>query len=224
MTSINEQIRLTVEEYLEMERQSPERHEYLDGYVFAKGGEIPTFGANSTNHGTICTNLISEVRVQLKGSPCQGWAKDCKVRSGPAAEPGGRSGIYSYPDLVIFCGEPIFHDQHRDVLTNPVVIIEVLSPSTEAFDRGEKFTRLRNWNPSLKDYLLVSQVAPMIEHFTRRDDGSWLYRAAENITASLTIESIGCRLQLGEIYDRIVFPTEPDPDQAAAAESEVTPN
>ena len=210
MTSINEKIRFTVEEYLEMERQSPERHEYLDGFVYAMAGESP-------NHGTISTNLISEVRVQLKGSPCQGWAKDCKVRSGPAAEPGGRSGIYSYPDLVVFCGEPIFHDQHRDVLTNPVVIIEVLSPSTEAFDRGEKFTRLRNWNPSLQDYLLVSQVAPLVEHFTRRDDGSWLYRAAEDITASLTIESIGCRLQLGEIYDRIVFPTEPENEQAATA-------
>ncbi len=216
MTSINKKIRLTVEEYLEMERQSPERHEYLDGFVYAMAGESP-------NHGTISTNLISEVRVQLKGSPCQGWAKDCKVRSGPAAEPGGRSGIYSYPDLVVFCGEPIFHDQHRDVLTNPVVIIEVLSPSTEAFDRGEKFTRLRNWNPSLKDYLLVSQVAPLVEHFVRRDDGSWLYRAAEDITASLTIESIGCRLHLGEIYDRIVFPTEPDPAQAGVAESEATP-
>lgn len=211
-----EQIRFTVEEYLEMERQSPERHEYLDGFVYAMAGESP-------NHGTISTNLISEVRVQIKGSPCQGWAKDCKVRSGPAAEPGGRSGIYSYPDLVVFCGEPIFQDQHRDVLTNPVVIIEVLSPSTEAFDRGEKFTRLRNWNPSLQDYLLVSQVAPLVEHFTRRDDGSWLYRAAEDITASLTIESIGCRLQLGEIYDRIVFPTEPENEQAAAAESEVSP-
>jgi Uma2 family endonuclease len=95
MTSINEQIRFTVEEYLEMERQSPERHEYLDGFVYAMAGESP-------NHGTISINLISEVRLQLKGSPCQGWAKDCKVRSGPAAEPGGRSGIYSYPDLVIF--------------------------------------------------------------------------------------------------------------------------
>ncbi len=216
MTSINEQIRLSIEEYLEMERQSPERHEYLDGFVYAMAGESP-------NHGTISMNLSIYIGQQLIGSDCQGWAKDCKVRSGPAAEPGGRSGIYSYPDLVIFCGEPVFHDQHRDVLTNTVVIIEVLSPSTEAFDRGEKFTRLRNWNPSLKDYLLVSQVAPLVEHFTRRDDGSWLYRTAEDITASLTIESIGCRLQLGEIYDRIVFPTEPDPEQAAAAESDASP-
>ena len=91
------------------------------------------------------------------------------------------------------------------MLTNPVVIIEVLSPSTEAFDRGEKFARLRNWNPSLKDYLLVAQTAPRIEHFTRLDDGSWLYRSAEDLAASLTIASIGCTLQLAEIYDRIVF-------------------
>lgn len=207
---------LTVEDYLEQERRSPERHEYIDGFIYAVAGESP-------DHGTICTNLTSEVRMQLKGSACQGWAKDSKVRSGPAAEPGARSGIFSYPDLVVFCGEPTFHDQHRDVLTNPVVIIEVLSPSTEAFDRGEKFARLRNWNPSLKDYLLVAQTAPRIEHFTRLDDGSWLYRSAEDLAASLTIASIGCTLQLAEIYDRIVFSTEPDAgEHDAAAPEEAT--
>ena len=197
-----DKIVFTVEDYLEQERRSPERHEYIDGFVYAMAGESP-------DHGTICTNLTSEVRMQLKGSPCQGWAKDCKVRSGPAAEPRERSGIFSCPDLVVFCGVPDFHDQHRDVLTNPVVIIEVLSPSTEAFDRGEKFARLRKWNPSLKDYLLVAQTAPRIEHFPRRDDGSWLYRTSDDLTASLTIESIGCTLKLAEVYDRIVFSNEP---------------
>ncbi|MFN6203153.1 MAG: Uma2 family endonuclease [Acidobacteriota bacterium] len=206
---------LTVADYLDQERRSPERHEYVDGFIYAMAGESP-------DHGTICMNIYISVGRQLVGSPCQGWAKDCKVRSGPAAEPGARSGLFSYPDLVVFCGEPAFHDQHRDVLTNPVVIVEVLSPSTEAFDRGEKFARLRNWNPSLKDYLLVAQTSPRIEQFTRRDDGSWLFRSVEDLTASLTIESIGCTLQLAEIYDRIVFSAEPVADESTVAPEETT--
>ncbi len=202
MALAKEKIALTVEEYLASERASVERHEYLDGLVYAMAGESPT-------HGTICTNLISEVRVQLKGTPCQAWSKDCKVRSGPVLDPRDRKGLFSYPDLVVFCGEPSFHDAHRDVLTNPVVIIEVLSPSTEVFDRGEKFARLRNWNPSLLDYLLVSQSSPLVEQFTRREDGSWLYRFGEDLSASLPIESIGCTLRLAEAYDRIDFSPSP---------------
>ena len=213
MALAKEKIALTVEEYLASERASVERHEYLDGLVYAMAGESPT-------HGTICTNLISEVRVQLKGTPCQAWSKDCKVRSGPVLDPRDRKGLFSYPDLVVFCGEPSFHDVHRDVLTNPVVIIEVLSPSTEVFDRGEKFARLRNWNPSLLDYLLVSQSYPLVEQFTRREDGSWLYRFGEDLTASLPIESIGCTLHLAEVYDRIVFPLPTLPEEVATLEGD----
>ena len=202
-----EKIALTVEEYLAAERVADERHEYLDGSVYAMAGESPT-------HGTICTNLIGELRVQLKGTPCQAWSKDCKVRSGPVLDPRGQKGLFSYPDLVVFCGEPSFHDSHRDVLTNPVVLIEVLSPSTEVFDRGEKFARLRNWNPTLQDYLLVSQAYPLVEQFTRREDGSWLYRFGEDLTASLSIESIGCTLRLAEVYDRIDFSLPPIEEEA----------
>ncbi|MGA1367618.1 MAG: Uma2 family endonuclease [Blastocatellia bacterium] len=215
MALAKEKIALTVEEYLASERASVERHEYLDGLVYAMAGESPT-------HGTICTNLISEVRVQLKGTPCQAWSKDCKVRSGPVLDPRDRKGLFSYPDLVVFCGEPSFHDAHRDVLTNPVVIIEVLSPSTEVFDRGEKFARLRNWNPSLLDYLLVSQSSPLVEQFTRREDGSWLYRFGEDLSASLSIESIGCTLRLAEVYDRIVFPLPTLPEEVVTLEGDTT--
>ncbi|MFZ4626937.1 MAG: Uma2 family endonuclease [Blastocatellia bacterium] len=215
MALAKEKIALTVEEYLASERASVERHEYLDGLVYAMAGESPT-------HGTICTNLISEVRVQLKGTPCQAWSKDCKVRSGPVLDPRDRKGLFSYPDLVVFCGEPSFHDAHRDVLTNPVVIIEVLSPSTEVFDRGEKFARLRTWNPSLLDYLLVSQSSPFVEQFTRREDGSWLYRFGEDLSASLSIESIGCTLHLAEVYDRIVFPLPTLPEEVVTLEGDTT--
>ncbi len=196
------QIRFTIEEYLAQERRSEERHEYLDGVIYAMGGESP-------EHGTICTNLVSEVRNQLKGSRCQAWSKDFKVLSGPTPQPGGSyKGLYSYPDLVVFCGTAEFHDQHRDVLINPAVVIEVLSPATEAFDRGEKFLRYQTWNPTLTDYLLVSQARPVIEHFSRQQDGGWSYHVCQDVTGSLTIESIGCTMSLVEVYDRISFQAE----------------
>jgi Uma2 family endonuclease len=108
------------------------------------------------------------------------------------------------------CGEPLFHDAYRDVLLNPRVILEVLSPSTEALDRGLKFLRYQTWNPTLSDYVLVSQEAPIIEHFIRRDDGSWSYYVYQGLEQQVSIASVGCTLRLADIYDRIVFPPEPD--------------
>ena len=129
------QPRHRVEEYLELERKSEERHEFLDGFIYAMAGESP-------EHGIACVNLVGQLHPQLRGKPCQIFSKDMKVRSGPI--PRGRyakKGLFSYPDLLVVCGELEFHDKHRDVLLNPTVIIEVLSPTTEAFDRGEKFWR-----------------------------------------------------------------------------------
>lgn len=146
----------TVEEYLALERQSEERHEYLDGMIYATAGESP-------ERGIVCVNLVSQLHPQLRTTPCLLLSKDMKVRSGPI--PRGRhsrKGLFSYPDLLVVCGEMEFHDKHRDVLLNPTVVIEVLSPTTEAFDRGEKFWRYRTYLSSLTDYLMVSQSMPMI--------------------------------------------------------------
>ena len=135
----------TVEHYLALERATEERHEYLDGQLYAMAGESP-------EHGTICTNLTMLIASQLRGTPCQAWAKDTKVRSGPTPHPRRPArGMFSYPDVVVVCGEPRCHAQYRDVLLNPVVLIEVVSPTTEAFDRGDKFFRCRTWLPSLSD-------------------------------------------------------------------------
>ncbi len=192
----------TIEEYLAMERESEERHTYLDGYIFKMAGESP-------QHGTICSNLTATLVIQLRGTPCQVWSKDTKVRSGPAPiRPRDRKGLFSYPDLLVVCGEPEFHDSHRDVLINPKVVIEVLSASTEAFDSGEKFRRYHAWNPSLTDYLLVAQSSPVITHLARQVDGNWSYYTYEGLEESLRIESINCALQLAEVYDRIEFPEE----------------
>ena len=190
----------TIEEYLALERASEERHEYLDGQIYAMAGESP-------EHGDICANLVITIGSQLRGSPCRVWTKDTKVRSGPLPKQRRAfKGLFSYPDLVIVCGEPQFHDQYRDVLLNPTVIIEVLSPHTEAFDRGEKFRRYRMFNPSLSDYVVVAQDQPLIEHFVRHEHDQWLLTASvSNISGSVYLAAIQCTLQLSEVYDRLVF-------------------
>lgn len=194
----------TIEEYLAMERESEERHEYIDGLVYAMAGESPA-------HGDICVNLIREISTQLRGTPCRVWTKDAKVLSGPAIK-SSRSlkGMFSYPDLVVVCGEPKFLDKRRDVLLNPQVIIEVLSPSTELFDRGDKFRRYLRYNPTLTDYVLVSQSLPAIDHYRRLPSGEWAYTTADDLEGSLNISAIDCVLRLSEVYDRVTFPEEID--------------
>jgi Uma2 family endonuclease len=122
----------TEDEYLALERASDERREYLDGQIYLMAGE-------SEAHGIICTNLTAEIANQLKGTPCRAFSKDTKVRSGPIPKTRyAAEGLYSFPDLVVVCDKAQYLDEHKDVLINPRVIIEVLSPSTEAFDRTEK--------------------------------------------------------------------------------------
>ena len=162
------------------------------------------------DHGRICTNISGQLYVQLRGKPCEVFSKDMKVRSGP--EPKSRyeiRGLYSYPDLIVVSDEPRFHDEYRDVLLNPIVIVEILSQSTEAFDRGEKWERYQTWLPSLLEYILVSQTKLQIEHFIRRSNGEWLYSLQRGLDGNLELASVGCTLALGDIYDRIVFPPEP---------------
>jgi Uma2 family endonuclease len=191
----------SVEEYLTLERGSEERHEYLDGQIYAMAGE-------SEEHGDICVNIVRELSSQLRGRPCRVWTKDVKVRSGPTPKPYQTTkGLFSYPDVVV-CGEREYHDQHRDVLLNPAVIIEVLSPSTEAFDRGEKFRRYRTYLDALTDYVLVSQAMPLVEHYRRQPNNEWVLSAVSELEGTLQLASIGCSLRLAEVYDRVTFPAE----------------
>jgi Uma2 family endonuclease len=190
----------TEDEYLAVERASQERREYLDGQIYLMAGE-------SEEHGTICTNLTLEVASQLKGTLCRAFSKDTKVRSGPIPKTRySAEAFYSFPDLVVVCGERQYLDEHRDVLVNPRVIIEVLSPSTEAFDRGEKFARYREHLDSLTDYVVVAQSMPLIEHFARQPNGEWVIAAtARDLSETVRLNSIFCTLRLSEVYDRIVF-------------------
>jgi Uma2 family endonuclease len=201
MATPQSRIYFTEEEYLAIERSSEERHEYINGRIFAMAGE-------SDQHGEICVNLIGHLFAQLSGKPCRARAQNTKVRSGPEPKSSQNpEGFYSYPDVLVVCGERKFHDEYQDVLLNPNVIIEVLSKSTEAFDRGEKFIRYRTWLLALSDYILVSQDRPMIEHYRRQSDGEWVLSTLDGLDAALKIESIGCSLKLIDVYDGVQFPT-----------------
>jgi Uma2 family endonuclease len=180
------------EEYLAFERGTDARHEYLDGHVYAMAGE-------SIEHSRICVNVAGELRARLKGRPCEVLSPNMKVVTSP-------SGLFSYPDVVVVCGEPRFYDERRDILTNPTIVFEVLSPSTEAYDRGEKFLRYRTQIESLREYVLVSQHRPLVEHYVRQPDGSWSYSSVGDLSEAIDLPSIDCRLPLSEIYDRIIFP------------------
>ncbi len=191
----------TQEEYLAMEREAAERHEYIDGYIFEMAGE-------SQAHGEISANLGGILVPQLRRTPCRGRGANSKIRSGPRpALARSQKALYSYPDFFVICGELELLDEFQDVITNPTVIFEVLSPSTENYDRGEKFFRYQNWSSRLKDYVLISQVNPTVEPFSRQTNGSWTYRVHHGLEAHFSIKSIKCTLKLSEIYDRVEFQT-----------------
>ena len=189
----------TVDEYLKLERESLERHEYMDGHIYLMAGE-------SLPHGRVSVNVTGIFYNQLKGKPCGALTKDAKVRSGPIPMPGqSTAGLFSYPDLLVVCGEIEFHDAFKDVILNPRLILEVLSPSTEKFDRIEKFERYKKWNPSLTDYVLISQDSARIEHHQRQPDGAWTSQTYSGLNSIFTIPSIQCTISLTDVYDRVVW-------------------
>lgn len=183
--------RYTPQEYLELERAAEFKSEYLGGYIYAMAGGSP-------EHNTVLSNTHIEVGSQLKSTGCRTYVTEQKICI-PSEE------LYTYPDVSIVCGEPLFHEEHRDVLTNPKVIIEVLSPSTEDYDRGRKFTRYQEI-ASLTDYILISQDRPRIDHCERKGEGQWLISTYIGLDTEVHIESIGCVLRMREIYDLVEFP------------------
>lgn len=173
------------EEYLERERRAASKSEYVDGRVFAMAGA-------SENHNLLQTAAGALLYPQVRRHGCRLYPSDMKVRI-PASR------AYVYPDLTIVCGEPQFEDDQRDILLNPTVISEILSPSTAMYDRTEKFARYRRI-PSLREYLLIAQDAPLVERFVRQDDGQWLWSVAEQLTEGVALPSVGCTLALADLY------------------------
>ena len=198
------QTRLTPEEYIAFERKFlPDseiiRHEYVNGELIAMSGA-------SREHNLITINISTALHTRLRGSRCETYANDMRV-SAPA------TASYFYPDVVVVCEEPRFEDDVFDILLNPLILVEVLSPSTEAYDRGEKFAHYRQLT-SLQEYVLVAQDKVLVEHYRRQEKQGtapitgkdWIFTDFQELGANLSLASIQCELPLQEIYERVTFP------------------
>ena len=180
---------LTAQDYLVWERQQETRHEYFDGQIFAMTGA-------SRAHNVLCANVLASLHGQLRGKPCEIYANDMRVKV-------SETGMYTYPDVVVACGEPRFEDQAVDTLLNPVLIIEVLSDSTERYDRGAKFAHYRSL-PSLQEYLLISQTECRAEQYNRQPGNHWLLMEYQDLGDCIKLNSLASLLRLSEMYERIL--------------------
>ncbi len=181
---------LTPEEYLEIERKAEYKNEYFNGETFALAG-------TSKEHNIIAGNLITELKSQLRGKPCEVFFSELRVKV-PSAN------LYTYPDIIVVCGEQKFEDKKFDTLLNPTLIIEILSESTETYDRGKKFENYLQFE-SLQEYLLVSQKYIRIEKYLRQDKGKWLFSEERDSEKVVELPSIKCSLSLKEVYRNIKF-------------------
>lgn len=179
---------ISPEEYLAIERASPEKSEYLNGEIFAMGRESP-------RQVLIVTNLVAELGTQLKEHDCSVFSTNLRVLV-------SKTGLYTYPDVVVICNGLQYVDDFRDTIANPVLIIEVLSKSTQNYDRGQKFEHYRTFN-SLMEYVLIAQDRIHVEHNVRQPDNSWLLSETGDINGIIELPTIKCRLSLTEIYDKV---------------------
>jgi Uma2 family endonuclease len=188
--AINPQKKMTPAEYLAFERaQTDAKHEYLNGDVVMMAGA-------SLAHNRIVANLVATLHAQMRRRPCDVFSSDMRLHI-PA------TGLYTYPDIVALCGEPQLEDDASDILLNPAVIMEVLSPSTEAYDRGSKFDHYRSLE-SLQTYVLLVQDHPQVELFQRQDKGDWLLSVVKAPEARVSLPVIGCELALADVYERVL--------------------
>ena len=181
---------LTPEQYLEIERKSEFKSEYFEGEMFAMAGA-------TIAHTRIIAHAMRELGNQLRGKPCEPMSSEMRVCVRPA-------GLYTYPDIVVVCGELKLLDNTFDTLLNPTVIIEVLSESTEAYDRGKKF-ELYGSLESLQEYIMISSLRVRAERYTREPDGTWNYGEKTRLEDTLDLRSVDCHLRLADIYERVDF-------------------
>lgn len=175
-------------EYLQLERQANVKHEYRDG-------EIVEMPGSSRQHNLLGTNLIGLLYQKLRDGDFEVYPSDMRVKVSEA-------GLYTYPDASVVAGEPEFEDAEVDTLLNPVVLFEILSPSTESYDRGEKFTNYQTID-SLQEYVLISQDRMSVDRYTRKNDHEWTFRTSNGPEASVELASLGCELKLGELYHKV---------------------
>ena len=182
--------RITLEEYLALERKAETKSEYLDGEMF----EMPGV---TRQHAQIVFNLGTELTMQLWDRPFSALGPELRVKV-------SETGLYTYPDVLIVGGEGKVEDDHDDTVLDPLVIFEVLSDSTESYDRGKKFAHYRALD-SLKEYFLVSQKEYRIERFARQEEGNWLYSEVTDPEGSIEIASVVCRVPLSRVYHKVRF-------------------
>lgn len=188
---------VTPEEYLAAERAGEAKHEYFAGTVSAMAG-------GTARHNRIAGSTYAALYAQLRGRNCNVYPSDMRVKA-------VQTEVYTYPDITVTCGEEAFEDAREDSLLNPVIIVEVLSPSTEKVDRGKKFQSYRTI-PSLREYVLIAQDDCRIERFVRYGENTWLLSEATGREAQLELAAIQCTLRLEDVYERVVFPL---PDEEA---------
>lgn len=186
--SIQPKRRLSPEEYLEIERQADLKSEFFDGEMFA-------FAGASYKHNIIIINLILHLGPEVRKRQCHIHSNDMRIKV-------NATGLYTYPDVFIVCNKPQFEDEHEDTILNPIVIIEVLSPATENYDRGSKFAHYRTIS-SLSNYILVAQDKIHVEHYARQSDLSWLLTEYHSFDNKFKIEAIGCELSVAKIYENL---------------------
>ena len=186
--SIQTKPRLTAEDYLVIERNAETKNEYFNGEMFAMAGA-------SRRHNLIVTNIVREVSAQLRDRPCDIYANDMRVKVSP-------TGLYTYPDVVIACDDIQFEDDHEDTLLTPIVLIEVLSKSTQGYDRFQKFAHYRRLS-TLREYLLVAQEQPRVEHYVRQSEKQWLLSESAEYSDVVAMASIGCGLSIKDIYEKV---------------------
>lgn len=189
MSTAEKRLTMTMAEYLEWEPLQTEKHEFWNGHVFSQAG-------GTRRHSLISTNMVAEVRSILKGHPCQAHGSDMRVHV-------TATGYQAYPDLSVVC-PPIEGDSDQ-VINNPILLAEVLSPSTEDFDRGTKFDHYRTLS-SLKEYIVLWQDCAKVEQHTKTKEGFWLLREIVGLEQSICLECLGsANLKLAEIYDKVAF-------------------
>ena len=188
--SAQPQPRLSPEEYLALDRAAEFRSEYYDGHMYAMAGASPV-------HVLIVGNLAGELHHALKGGPLRVYAVNLRLRVNPDR-------LYTYPDINVVCGELKLSDDRKDTAVNSTVLVEVLSPSTEARDRGFKFTHYRHIE-SLQEYVLVWQSEPRLEIYRRQPAGDWLLSEVSGLDSTCRFGSLGCEVPLSEIYSGVSF-------------------
>lgn len=193
--SANPKLYLTPAEYLAAERKREVKSEYWNGELYAMAGA-------SERHNLISANVVAGLHTQLRGRSCKVYPSDMRVQI-------KATGLYTYPDVVVVCGKPQFEDEDNDTLLNPTLIVEVLSKSTETYDRGKKFENYRTLD-SLTEYVMIAQDRVHLEHYVRQPDSQWLLSEAKALQDVIKLPTIQCTLALADVYDKVDIQTRPN--------------